>query len=440
MPTLLVLIPTRARGDLADAPGAAMEFPWVRSDDVGGLQAQGRAQAALLPRGDTVVAVLPAGEVGWQRLDLPRVASSRLREALSGALEDVVLEDPDQLHFALEPGASAGASAWVAVAHRPWLTQVLAVLEQGGVTVERIVPAWAPGSSWRGHFRVADESAAEGGVGEGADAMLAARLCLAGPQGVVEMPLDGALSRRLADSLEPSEVAWTASPAAVSLAERWLERLVRARATPASGSESPPRVDVLMPAELALRAAAGAWDLRQFDLALPRRGSRWFAQAWRQLRSPAWKPVRIGLVALLALQVVGLNAWAWHQERQIARLRQAQSALLQTAHPQVRSVLDAPLQMQRETERLRAAAGQPGPDDLEAALAAAAGAWPSVLGPARAVRFEPGRLTLSVAGWSAGEAQAFGERLRPSGWQAEFTADTLTLRRAAAGPTSRPRS
>ena len=153
--------------------------------------------------------------------------------------------------------------------------------------------------------------------------------------------------------------------------------------------------------------------------------------------------MRLGLAACVVIQLAGLNAWAWHQEREIVRTRQMQAALLQSTHPQVRAVLDAPLQMQRETDRLRTAAGMAGPDDLEAALAAAATAWPAGRAPARGVRFEPGRLTLSVAGWSASDAQAFGQRLRPSGWQVELNADRLTLTRVPAltpNPLGRHRS
>ena len=82
--------------------------------------------------------------------------------------------------------------------------------------------------------------------------------------------------------------------------------------------------------------------------------------------------MRSGLAALLLLQLVGLNAWAWQQRQALAAARLAQEQLLRSTFPQVRAVLDAPLQMQRETEALRAAAGRAGDDDLEALLGAAA--------------------------------------------------------------------
>jgi len=439
MSTLLVLIPPRPRGDVSAAVGATTEFAWVLTQEGAGVDAQGRAPSALLPRADAVVAVLSTADLGWQPLEVPRVPATRLREALAGVLEESLLEEPQGLHFALEPGAAPGRRAWVAVVHRAWLTQALAALEQGGVAVDRIVPAWAPGAPWRAHVSEIEEGV--GGSGGLADGATSARVCVAGPQGVAELPLEGPWARRLIEAAGQDPVLWTAAPACVAAAERWVERSwSRPAGADAPLSAPPPPVAVLGPAEVALRAAASAWDLRQFDLALPRRGSRWLVQAWRTLRTAPWKPVRVGLALLLGLQVVGLNAWAWQQEQRLKRLRLEQVALLQSAHPQVRAVLDAPLQMQRETERLRAAAGQPGEADLEGALAAAAGAWPAGLGPARALRFEAGRLTLSVSGWSAAQVQAFGERLQPTGWQVEFAADRLVLTRASARRPMGPRS
>jgi general secretion pathway protein L len=96
-------------------------------------------------------------------------------------------------------------------------------------------------------------------------------------------------------------------------------------------------------------------------------------------------------------------------------------------------VLDAPLQMQRETEVLRAAAGRAGDSDLEALLAAAAAAWPETQGPVQTVRFEPGRLTLAAAGWNEQQVAQFRDRLRPGGWAVESADGRIVLSRARAG-------
>ena len=107
-------------------------------------------------------------------------------------------------------------------------------------------------------------------------------------------------------------------------------------------------------------------------------------------------------------------------------------ALLRGTFPQVRAVLDAPAQMQREVDALRAAAGRPAEADLEPLLAAAAAAWPDGRGAVDTLRFEPGRLTLSAAGWSAEQVAQFRGELQRAGWQVEAQDGRIAL--------SRPRS
>jgi general secretion pathway protein L len=109
--------------------------------------------------------------------------------------------------------------------------------------------------------------------------------------------------------------------------------------------------------------------------------------------------------------------------------QQAQVSLLQSTHPQIRVVLDAPLQMQRELDRLRQAAGQPGEADLEAALAAAAAAWPAGQAPPQALRYERGRLTLSAAGMDGTQVSSMNERLQPLGWSVAAAGGALSLTR-----------
>lgn len=429
MSTLALLIPP----SLAPSEPVAASVPawdWVRSEDGVQVTSQGRSPLDALVGADTVVAVLDASLVSWHRIDVPRVPAPRLPAALAGVLEDHLLDEPEHLHFALEPGAQPGRAAWVAVMRADVLRATLQTLERAGVDCDRVVPQWWPEAVAHGHFR-------PGAAGDEDDV----RLTWAGPEGVVVLPLRGgaarawlgvhagpgrgaaavegvasnvpAVSTRAADA----PVQWSAQPAVAAAAERWLDGAV-----PLWGE-----------AEVALRAARQAWDLRQFALAPRRRGVRRLAGVWRAWRAPAWRPVRIGLVTLLALQVVGLNAWAWQQERALAQRRAEQVTLLRTAHPQVRVVLDAPLQMQRETAALRAASGRVGEEDLESALAAAASAWPEGRGPATALQFAPGRLTLAVEGWRDADVAALRSRLRPAGWEVDAAGGRLTLTRSAAG-------
>ena len=416
MSVLVILIPPRQRLGARAADGAPTAAPAVAASGEGyayvlsadGLQvsSHGQAQPALLPRADSVVTVLAASDVSWQRITLPRAPAAKLRAALGGLLEDQLLEDDDALHLALAPGAQAGEPVWVAALHKGWLRAEIDTLEKAGLSVERVLPSSWPGDEAQGHF-FESANAATGNA--------RIMLCHADANGLSLLRLEGSLARSLLPQVGTTPTLWTAEPAVAAPAERWLGATVM----------------VQTEAERALQAMRSLWNLRQFDLAARHRGTRALRNVWRQLRSPGWRPVRFGLVTLALLQVVGLNAWAWHQRQALVEQRLAQDKLLRTTFPNVRTVLDAPLQMRRETEVLRAAAGRAGDNDLEALLGAAASAWPEGQGPVQTLRFEPGRLTLSAPGWSEQQLSQFRERLRPGGWAVESAEGRVSLSRAA---------
>lgn len=414
MSVLAILLDPRAR--LAAGAAAAAEAPgdgyaYVLSPDGTQPGRQGRAPAALLPRADSVVVVLAEADVGWQRITLPKANAARMRAALGGAIEEQLLEDDDTVHVALAPGAQAGAPAWVAVLHKPWLRAELDKLEGAGLAVERVLPRSWPLDTPHGHFHEA-----RGAAGEHARV----RLSHAGPDGVSVLRLEGTLARSLAAHGD-AHTRWSAEPAVAAAAEQWL------------GAPVPLRTE----AEHVLRALRSTWNLRQFDLAPRRRGSRALRAALRQWLSPAWRPARAGVALLLLVQLAGLNAWAWQQRQSLAGLRAAQEQLLRASFPQLRAVLDAPAQMQRETEVLRASAGRPGDDDLETLLGAAAAAWPDGAAPAHTLRFEPGRLSLGASGLDEPQLALLRERLRLGGWALDQADGRITLHRASpAGPRS----
>jgi general secretion pathway protein L len=413
MSVLVILIPPRARlsaraASTDSAPPPAEGYSYVLSADGLQVSSHGRAQPSLLPRADSVVAVLADSDVSWQRITLPKAPAARLRAALGGLLEEQMLDDDEALHLALAPGAQAGAPVWVAAMHKPWLRGELESLEKAGLSIERVLPCSWPGDTPQGHFTETP------GAGSTGNARIV--LCHADEQGLKRLRLDGSLARALLPQMIAQPTLWTAEPAVAAPAERWLGASVR----------------VQTEAERALQAVRSLWNLRQFDLAPRRRGTRTLRTVLHQLRSPAWRPVRLGLATLLLLQLVGLNAWAWHQRQTLAELRLSQEQLLRGTFPNVRAVLDAPLQMKRETDVLRAAAGHAGDSDFEALLGAAAAAWPDGQGPAQTLRFEPGRLTLAAPGWSEQELSQFRERLRPGGWAVDSAEGRISLSRAAA--------
>jgi general secretion pathway protein L len=198
-------------------------------------------------------------------------------------------------------------------------------------------------------------------------------------------------------------VAWRATPASAAAAERWLGAPVQV----ATRSE-----------RLLERVQADGPNLLQFDLAPRHRGMRFAGDGARQLMGREWRWLRWGVAAAVLVQLAGLNLYAWQQERRIAEKREALARLLKEAHPQVRAVLDAPLQMQRETDLLRAQSGRAGKADLEALLAAVAAAWPDGAAPAQMLRYDAGRLSLSAPGVGEPQLAPLRERLRATGLEA----------------------
>ncbi|HRP26903.1 MAG TPA: type II secretion system protein GspL [Burkholderiaceae bacterium] len=397
----------RARSASAPEPAAprtSAELDYVLSRDGLAVSAQGRCAPSLLPRADSVALVLADCDVSWHRITLPKAPAARLRAALAGVLEDALLEDAEQLHLALAPQAAAGEPTWVAAVDKRWLAAELAALEKANVFVDRVLPASWPDEPPNGHFELADETDSR-----------SLALHWAHADGVATLSLQGGLARALLTQPLPEGARWSATPAAATAAERWLDA----------------PVVVLPAAERALQATHSLWDLRQFDLARRSKGTRALRDALRGLRTPAWRPARYGIAALVLTQLVGLNLWAWHLRSTLDAKRESQVALLQSTFPHVRAVLDAPLQMQREVALLRAAAGRPDASDLEPLLRAAAAAWPADLAAVESIRFEPGKLTLAASSWDAGRIEQFRAQLQPMGLRLDVADGRLVLSRAA---------
>jgi general secretion pathway protein L len=413
MSVLVVVLPDRAE----TAPAG---WRYVLGDEGRKVRESGRAAATSLPRADQRVLLVPARAVAWHRVLLPKAPPARLRAALAGVMEEQLLDDAEALHLALGADAAPGSQGWVAATARAPLEAALAALEADGRAVDRVVAELEPGAAWRGHVRADNDGDDAGAV----DDLASLRLALSGPDGVAELALQGSLAKSLMATLGAEPVArepvFSATPATAAAAERWLGQAVLVRSD----------------AERALEVAETGVNLRQFELAPRHRGTRALREGLRRLATPAWRPVRWGLAALLVVNLIGLNAHAWQLRERISERKTDMGALLLATHPGSRIVIEPTLQMQRETERLRVAAGRPGPGDLEALLAAAAQAWPDGAGAASSLRFEPGRLVLGVPGWGDAQWQQFQQRARGSGLRAEWADAELRLMppRPGAGP------
>ncbi len=401
MSTLLVLLPT---GPVS----GALEFTYIVSPDGRSLATSGRGPATLLPHtggpGGEVVGVVPAEALSWHRIDWPRgvaAGTPRLRAALEGLLEEQLLDDPEALHFAVEPGARAGAPAWVAVCDRAWIKSVLHILEAAGQAPHRLVPEVAPGSP---PLLLAVQGPEQG------DADARPWLIARGTSGLVRLPLEPNALELLPEFDE--DTLLLAEPAVSAQAEALLQRHA-----------------VLQPAgQRWLQASQSRWDLAQFDLLRSGRTRllKAVAAAFTLLRSPAWRPARWAAVGVLLAHLVGLNAWAWAERQALQARRGAIQDTLTRNFPQVKVVIDAPLQMAREVAALRQATGAPAPGDLEALL----GALAPFAGdrPASEIRYDTQGLRLRGLGWTATQLQAATPALQSQGIRATLDGETLVLR------------
>jgi general secretion pathway protein L len=412
----------------APAASGAGAWRWVGVDDAGRVLAPGQGSLATVPRppgGTLTVLLVPAENLSWHRLVLPprsvsRAGAARVRAVLDGALEDRLLDEPARLHLALAPGAADAAGqapAWVAACAREPLEAWLREAQSAGLNVDDILPGALP---------LSEDEAPRLSLRQGSEG---AWLIAEHAAGVAALPWEAvrALPEASRARLIPGWTADGEAPAARAVAEPALAAELDPLRPSASAASVATAADQ---AALAVRAALDArWSLAQFDLANDRR-----AQAAKRsrmalaalLRAPEWRVVRWGLAALAAANLVGLNAWAWHQARE-TQDRQAEAArILQTTFPKVRVVLDAPLQMQREMHALEQAAGQLGPQDMEAQLQALAAAVPpdAMLS---AIEFADQRLRAKGLSTADADVERLAQALRPRGLGVQRDGDVLRV-------------
>jgi general secretion pathway protein L len=396
MSALIVLLPPQQ-------VTASTEFEYALTKDGSSIEAHGATQAALLPTptraGAEVVAVVPAAMLSWHRVELPKGTSPRsprLRAVLEGLLEDQLLDDPEALHFALQPQVRGPGPFWVATCDRAWLRAGVHALEAAARPAARIVPEFSP-----------EGEPALYAMGEPQHPLLV----LASSEGVTALPLSSAALSLLPALRENTPCI--AEPALAELAEQVLQR--------------PPVLQ--HPAERWLRSARSAWDLAQFEFASSGRARAFkkLGTAWADMvAAPQWRPARWGALLLVAINLIGLNAWAWRERSALDDKREAVRRTLTQTFPQVKVVVDAPLQMEKEVAALRQVTGVASGRDLEAMLGALSTAAPPQR-PVSALDFASGDLRVKGLALRPEEAQGLAGALKGLGYSSVLQGDTLAI-------------
>lgn len=373
---------------------------WVQTPD-GAVQVQ-QAPLAQLSRGGRrqVVVVVPAQQLSWHVLQVPAGVSlrgdSRLLPVLQNLLEDHVLDDADAVHVALAPEAAAGHGALVAVCDQAWLRAWLQQFEAAGWQVLRVLPE-APPDAWP-QAALCTGTAHAAWVSTVVDGL------------PLSVPLEAEGSTGVAGQSLPAQV-WALPGAYADAARCW----------------GPERVQLLPEADYVQALLASRWELAQHSLAAnpAERFKRKAAAAWGHvMTAPQWRWARWGCVAWAAALVLGLHAQAWWQARSLEAKRDAVVHTAQAAFPQLRVVVDAPLQMQRELQRLRLQAGVLEAGDLLPMLSAVGAA---LQGHAvQALEYQPGELLLR--GVPAAAVPDVATKLQGSGYVLEPAGDAVRVR------------
>ena len=414
MTTLIITLPLTG-------PDAAALYDYVLSTDGLAVTAHASAPLALLPTAhDEVVALVPAQALSWHQVKLPvgsvprgmagERASTRLRSILEGALEDLLLDDPAQLHFALQPQAASDTLVWVVACDRAWLKSALAALDQAGLAAGRIVPEFTPQA-------LADTVVV---TGDADHPLVAGLQRLPAKEGDAVDVVSGLLVSALTapalvwlgegeaqKSSQQALLQVVAEPAVAALAERIFQRPVVLQQRP----------------ERLLLAAQSPWDLAQFDLAHANRDRRWasLTQAARSfVAGPQWRAARWALVAGLLVNLIGLNAWGLKEQTNLNAKRQAVRAVLTDTFPRVPVVVDAPLQMAREVTALQRSSGVAAGADLESILASFQAVVPVGYAPV-AIEFAANELRLK--GPAVADSSSVVARLKALGLRASLQAD-----------------
>jgi len=354
---------------------------------------------AMPAKSGEVVVVVPVSRLAWFELSLPALShGKRFKPVLRTLLEERLLSDPETQHWVAAPGAEKiarqGGRAWVAVCDKAWLRESMQPLAQAGWSVQRIVPELSPGLEGQGP----------------------AQLHVLGVPGQVQCVLCDAAGVQI---LPPQPAAWSTLVAA-SRAQDW-----RVIADPAVGEWAQQHLNLVpqlfTPAQRWMHSVQTEWDLAQDEWAQNalRRWTRDARQAWQALRhGREWRALRWGALALVMVQILGLNILAWQESRDIASMQRRSEEVLRQSFPNIKWVIDAPLQMQRELDQLRKARGQAGADDLETLLSSLAKALPPGQTPQR-IDYSNGKLTIQGVAGAVTQAEvvlrAHGVQLKREG-------------------------
>ncbi len=373
---------------------------WVLLGRDGQPAAEGHSEPRHWPAALRCEVVLAGGQSVWLSARLPKAPKREQERLLRFAFEDQLVQEPDSQHLSLTD--HAGEEARVIVVARERLRQITAQLAALGrapaLLWSELDAEEPPDGIWRLDVAATHGVLRGSGVNAfaldlcGADAPPALLATVAAAREANRLPSTLVLCRAAgAPAIAPS--AWQdalALPLTAGPAYRWAEQ--------ATGSN-------LLHGEF--------------------RGASQHGAVIKQMRPALW--LLAGAIAASFLVSVGEVLWQRHQ---LADAQAKMQAVFKATFPN-QPLVDAPAQMRSQLNLARRAHGQLGDDDLVALLASVGEALGADARDALAgIKYEAGRLELTLAPQAVANTDAIVERLKTRGLAAGRLGDgKLALRR-----------
>jgi general secretion pathway protein L len=347
---------------------SSVPVSWALARPDGTLAREGESTIADLPSAKQTTLVVAASRVLLTAARLPRRGARRVRHALAYAIEDQLTSDPESVH-AVAAGAPRDNHQSIAVIEREWLQALLASFESAGVSPDSVTVETCRAPIVDGSWTLVLHK--EGGflrTGEAAGMGL-------------DSSFDGTVPRVVQLALEAARVTGTA----------------------------PQKIVIHTDSAFDLRPGSASSDCSACWRGRGAVGNSLGDQAWSSCKAtslanrgglsaywPRLRPAAILASAALAIEVVGtLCHWgALRYER--AQLEARMRDQFKAAFPQAQAIVDPALQMRRNLQAARAAAGVPQEGDFLPLLARAVHASPRAGWKVKAITYDAGRLTLDV--------------------------------------------
>lgn len=333
---LLVFLPPRS----AMAGRTQVASSTVVDYVVPGSDAGARTPIALLPRAAAVDLVFDASDVFIAGIEAPRLSEGKLRMALPNLLEERLLADPGDCHFAFNPARPSADGAPprmpVAVIDRGLLTRALDALAESGYKVR---------AAYSEIYTVPPPGAG----------VLSIRVDAG--RGVVRSGPHEGFTFELADEVPPA--------LALAVQQLGVKRMhaygkEAARLQPLASALNV-QIDVHA-GQVDLPSTEGAVNLLQGAFAQGGLGSLVGPSAGlssRALRVPlVWSAIAV------AVAVVGMNAYYLKLDNEARALREQMEASFRSSFPQATAVVDPLEQTRRQLVELRARGGIPSANDF----------------------------------------------------------------------------